>query len=518
MSKRVNKMALAGTLLILTGVSMPLIYLVIRATESGGAELYELVARPRNLELLKNTTLLLVGVWTFSLFLAFPLAWLTSRTDLKGKRAWALVGILPLAIPSYLMAYALQSMGGQVGMIAEFTNWVLPRINGYWGAVLILGFCNFPYLFFNLRTSLMHMDPALEEAAHSLGLNHRQIVLRVFLPQLKPALFSGSLLVALHVIGDFAAVSLMRFETLSYVLYTQYLSAYNRSYAAAIALILIMFTVLLLVIEGWFLRRIRFDRASMATNRSAKSAKLGAWSPVAYGYLSTVLLVSVIAPVSTMIFWALKANVGELWPDMKSALIGSTFASLPAAVLTTVLIIPVVYLSVRTPSRLTRFLERSTYFGYSIPALAFALGLVFFSLKLVPGLYQTLFLLIYAYTMHYMAEALGPVRSAMYQTSPRMEEAARSLGYGRITAMFKTTIPLIRNGMLISMAFVFLSCMKELHLTLILSPLGYNTLALNVWSHIEEAMFANAAPYALAILAFSGLFVGLILVQERQTA
>jgi iron(III) transport system permease protein len=497
---------------------MPLIYLVIRATESGPNELYQLVARPRNLELLKNTSLLLVGVWTFSLFLAFPLAWLTSRTDLKAKRVWALVGILPLAIPSYLMAYALQSMGGQVGVIAQFTDWVLPRINGYWGAVLILGFCNFPYLFFNLRTSLLHLDPALEEAAHSLGLNHRQIILRVLLPQLKPAFFSGSLLIALHVIGDFAAVSLMRFETLSYVLYTQYNSAFNREYAAAIALILISFTVLLLLIEGWFLRRIRFDRASMATNRSSKPTTLGVWAPLGYGYLSAVLMASVVAPVFAMVYWAMKANVGALWPEMKSALIGSAFASMPAAVLTTVLIIPVVYLSVRTPSRLTRFLERSTYFGYSIPALAFALGLVFFSLRLVPSLYQTLFLLIYAYTMHYMAEALGPVRSAMYQTSPRMEEAARSLGYGRITAMFKTTIPLIRNGMLISMAFVFLSCMKELHLTLILSPLGYNTLALNVWSHIEEAMFADAAPYALSILAFSGLFVGLILVQERRTA
>ena len=163
-------------------------------------------------------------------------------------------------------------------------------------------------------------------------------------------------------------------------------------------------------------------------------------------------------------------------------------------------------------------MERVTYLGYSIPALALALGLVSFSLKLAPGMYQTLFLLVYAYVIHYLAEAVGPVRTALYQTSPGIEEAARSLGYSRLQAIARTTLPLIRNGVLMSMAFIFLSCMKELHLTLILSPLGYNTLALEVWSYIEEAFFAEAAPFALTILLFSGLFVGVLLVQEKKSA
>ncbi|PCJ64228.1 MAG: iron ABC transporter permease [Candidatus Hydrogenedentota bacterium] len=510
--------AVIGAGLLLAGVTLPVAYLVIRAMEVGPAEFQALVFRPRNLVLLRNTLGLLVGVLACSTLLAFPLAWLTSRANMTGKRFWALAGVLPLAIPSYLMAYAMLAMGGNMGAVAQLTDWVMPRISGYWGALFILTLCNFPYLFFNLRAALLTLDPTMEEVGYSLGQGHRQILTRVLMPQLRPAFLSGSLLISLHVISDFAAVSLMRYETLSYALYTQYNSAFNRSYAACLALMLIAMTVILLIAESRFLRRLRYDRVGSAGPRKKAPAALGKWAPVAYGYVIVLFLISVVAPVGTMIYWALKADMVSLLPDLRASLIGSVMASFPAALFATLLVIPIVYLSVRAPSRLTRFIERSTYFGYSVPALAFALGLVFFSLRLAPALYQTLFLLVYAYTVHYMAEAMGPIRSALYQTSPKIEEAARSLGYSRIQAIFKVTFPLIRNGMLVSTAFVFLSCMKELHLTIILSPLGYNTLAVNVWSFIEEAFFAEAAPYALTILAFSGMFVGVLLLQERKYA
>lgn len=508
----------AGVGLLVAGVSLPLLYLVLRAFDTGAEAFGDLLFRSRNLSLLWNTLRLMFGVLFISSVIAFPLAWLTTRTSMRGKRIWALVGVLPLAIPSYLMAYAILSMGGNIGVVAQLTDSVLPRVHGYWGAVLILSLCNFPYLFFNLRASLLTLDPALEDVAYSLGHSHRQILLHVFLPQLKPAFLSGGLLISLHVFAEFAAVSQMHFETLSYALYSQYISGLNPAYGACIALMLVAITGVFLVVEAAFLRKVRLDKAGSSTKRASKLFQLGHWTPLAYLFTSGVFLVSVAAPVGTMLFWASKVDMTYLWADLTESLKGSIFASLPAALISGIVVIPIVYISVRMPSRVTRLMERVTYLGYSIPALAFALGLVSFSLKLVPGLYQTLFLLIYAYTIHYLAEAVGPVRSALYQTSPAIEEAARALGYSRLQAIFKTTLPLIRNGVLVSMAFIFLSCMKELHLTVVLSPLGYNTLALEVWSHIEEAFFAEAAPFALTILLFSGLFVGVLLIQEKKFA
>lgn len=502
--------------LLVVGVLLPLCYLVVHALDATAPELRELFLRPRNATLLWNTLRLIVAVLLASTAIAAPLAWLTTRTDLRYKRVFAWLGVMPLALPAYLMAYALLSLGGNIGVLAELTGWSAPRLSGFWGALIVLTLCNFPYLFFNLRTAFLTLDPALEEIAESLGRSRRDILARVYLPQLKPAFFAGSLLIALHVLADFAAVGLMRFETFSYVLYVQYNSAFDRTYAACLALFLILITVLMLGTEAWFLRGVRLDRTGALSVRAAKPRPLGAWAAPAYGFLALLVFVSLLVPVAAMVYWATRADLAALAPDILSSLIGSVSASLPAAVLATAMVVPIVYLSLRAPSRLTRAIERSTYIGYATPAIAFALGLVFFSLRIVPALYQTLFLLIYGYAMHYLAEAVGPVRSALYQTSARTEEAARALGYGWLRTLWKVTLPLVRNGLFVSMAFIFLSCMKELHLTFILSPLGYSTLAIDVWGLIEEAFFAQAAPYALTILAFSGLFVGLLLLQEKR--
>jgi iron(III) transport system permease protein len=160
---------------------------------------------------------------------------------------------------------------------------------------------------------------------------------------------------------------------------------------------------------------------------------------------------------------------------------------------------------------------RVAYLGYATPGLAFGLGLLFFSLRSAPFLHQTLGLLILAYALHFLAEAMGPVRSALEQAPPSLEEAARLLGCSRVGAFFRVTLPLLRRGLLASTAFVFLSVMKELPITYILSPLDRETLAVAVWGFIDEAMFAEAAPYALAILFFSALFVGALLTQEKRS-
>jgi iron(III) transport system permease protein len=129
-------------------------------------------------------------------------------------------------------------------------------------------------------------------------------------------------------------------------------------------------------------------------------------------------------------------------------------------------------------------------------------------------IYQTLALLVFAYTLHFLAEAIGPVRAALYQLSPNVEEAARSLGYSPLRAFATTTLPLLRTGIVVSVAFVFLSALKELPLTILLSPPGFETLSTNVWGFANEAMFARAAPYALAIVAVSAIFVGILLKRE----
>ncbi|RDI96168.1 iron ABC transporter permease [Meiothermus sp. QL-1] len=515
-SRPIPKSLLFLAFLVGLGVLLPLVYLVLRAAQAEPAQLVEIVLRPRNLQLLLNTLALLLGVLVFSTLLALPLAWLTSRSSLRGKRFWALLLTLPLAVPGYVGVFGFFGATGASGWLRDWLGFPWPRPTGYWGALGVLTLFTYPYLFLNLRAALLGLDRSLEESARSLGYGGWQAFFRVVLPQLRPALYAGWLLVGLHVLGDFGVVSLVRYETFSYAIYLQYSSAFDRVYAAWLALMLLLLTGSLLWLEARLLKNLSLSRVGQGSARPAAPVPLGAWTLPAYALLLLPVLGALGVPLVSILYWMLEPGHGVVWPSVWEALRNSAQASAPAALLAALLVLPLAYLGVRYPGRLSRMLERVAYLGYATPPLAFALALIFFSLRGAPFLYQTLALLVLAYALHFLAEAIGPIRSALYQAPPRLEEAARSLGYTALQAFRRATLPLLRRGMLAGMALVFLSAMKELPLTFLLAPVGYSTLATRIWGYTADAMFAEAAPYALWVVLFSALFVGLLLSQERR--
>ena len=502
------------TAFVVVGVVVPLGYLVVRAFGADAGELAALVFRARNLRLLENTVALTVAVLALTTVLAFPLAWLAVRTDLWGRRVFTLLGVLPLAVPGYVMAYALLATAGPNGTLASLFGLDVPRPHGFVGAWLALSLYTFPYLFLNLRAALLGLDPALEESARSLGASGGEVVRRVVLPQLRPAFLAGGLLIALHVLGDFGVVSLMRFETFSYAIYLQYTASYDRVYAAWLALMLLALTGALLLGEARLLRGQRFHRAGSGLARRTRRTRLGLGQGPAVLFAGGVGLASVGLPIVTVCYWLGRSTERGAWSGLLAALWDTVAASAPAALLAGVLALPIAYLGVRKASRRTQVLERIAYLGYATPPLAFALALVFFSLRVVPFAYQTLGLLVVAYALHFLAEALGPIRSALYQASPQTEEAARSLGRTPLRAFFGATFPLLRRGLGMGVALVFLSAVKELPITFLLSPLGFQSLAMRLWSAASESMFSVAAPYALALIVTSMALVGLLLAER----
>lgn len=501
--------------LVALGVLVPLAYLVARALDADAQTAVDLVFRARNARLLLNTVALAGGVLALATLIAGPLAWLAARGDRGTRRIVTLVGVLPLAIPGYVMATALLGATGTGGLVSSLVGADLPRPGGYIGAMLTLGLTTAPYLFLNLRAALLGLDPALEEAARSLGLSAPEAARRVVLPQLRPAYLAGTLLVVLHVLGDFGVVSLMRFETFSYAIYLQYSAAFDRVYAAWLALMLLGLTSALLVAEARLLGRARFARSGSGSARRAAPLRLGRWRPLAWAHVGLVALVSVALPVATLVHWSVRGSDRQRLSDLGGALVDSVGAAAPAAVLAALLALAVAWVGVRRPSGASRAMERVAYLGYATPPLAFALALVVFSLRAVPALYQTATLLVGAYALHFLAEAVGPVRSALYQAPPRLEEAARALGRGPIRAFAETTLPLVRRGLGASAALVFLSALKELPITYLLSPLGFKSLAVGVWGATSEGLFAIAAPYGLAIIGVSLGLVALLLRGER---
>lgn len=503
--------------IVAAGVLLPIVYLTLRAASADLETLRTVVFRMRNLHLLMNTVSLAAGVLLLTTVIALPLAWLTTRSDVPGRRFVTLLGVLPLAIPGYVMAYVLLAVSGRYGALSQLLGVDIPRPGGYVGALLALSLYTFPYLFLNLRAAFLGLDLAIEESAQALGLTRRQVFLRVVLPQLKPAWLAGALLIVLHVLGDFGVVSLMRFETFSYAIFLQYTGAFDRLYAAWLALMLLTLTATLLTAEAKTLRGTFLARRGPGAAAVSPRTALGTWRiPVMLG-LGVVATWSVVLPVGTLSYWALR-GLGTTGTNLLGALIGSVSASVPAALLTVALALPIAYASARLKMRPVQWIERTAWMGYAIPPLALALAVIFMSLALAPSLYQTMALLVFVYAVHFLAEALGPLRTAFYQVNPSVEESARTLGRSRRAAFVAGVLPSIRPGLVTATAFIFLSVMKELPLTYLLSPIGFQSLAVQVWSMTNEAQYAMAAPHALMIVLVSSLFVGLLLHRESNTS
>lgn len=525
------------TLLIAGLMSLPVLYLLFDALSHTDdvEKLWSAMALAR----IGRTLALATGVIIVIVSLSMLLAWLTVRTNMRFRQLLSILIVLPLAVPPYITAYALLSLGGNNGLLVQllgsdsallgwlFTNpdtnlLLVPRLHGYIGALIALSAYNLPYVYLPVRAALKDMDSSIEEASRSLGRGWWYTTFHITGPQLLPSLLAGSLLAALHVVADFGVVSLMRYDTLSASLYARY-NAFDLGNASRLGMLLVMLAAVLVSLEWFVLRRLRLTRTGVGTPRMPAQIELGWLQYPSVMACASVFIVGVALPVGIACFWMTHLPEGvESWRQVGQAVVGSVSGSLPAALIAVILAIPVAMLGVRYPGRWSGLLQRMPLIGYAVPALAFGLSLIMLcTAKWMPDIiyhffYQSMPLLVMAYVFHFLAEALGPVRSSLMMTSPKLEEAARSLGSSWLGAMLRVTLPVMRHGLVVATALVFLSCMKELPLTMLLAPIGVETLARNAWDHTENAEFAQAAPYALAILCCSAGFVALLLVERRK--
>ncbi|HEX8698792.1 MAG TPA: iron ABC transporter permease [Myxococcaceae bacterium] len=517
MSRRASRPLLIAGLGVAAIALLPAVYLLVRSTEASG-DAWELLFRGRTLALLGNTLGLAVAVTACSAVISLPLAWLTTRTNLPGRRVWTALLCLPLALPTFVSGYVLLAAFGTGGALEEpLSRWGLPvpPVYGLPGALLALTISTYPYLFLALRAGLLAQDPSLLESAWSLGLTPARAFWRVTLPLLRPALASGALLVGLYVLSDFGAVALVQYDAFSRIIYMQYDGAYDRSYAALLGLALVAVTVVVLALEEFARGRAGYHRSARGASRAMPPVRLGLWTVPSLLLCGAVVALGVGLPVGILIYWAVRGlSAGEtelLDPGMNSVL-----ASGLAALLAVVAALPLAVLGARFPGRLSTLLERSAYVGYALPPIVLALSLVFFGINVTPFLYGTLGMLLLGYLVRFLPQAVGALRGALLQISPHLGEVAATLGHSPPSVLVRVTTPLMAPGLLAGAALVFLTAMKELPATLLLAPIGFNTLATRVWSATSEGRFAQAAPPALLLLAVSALGVGLLLSQEQR--
>ena len=497
----------AAAALVAAACSLPLLYLLVRAA-SGGSAAWSVLGRPQTAETVARTVALVAVVTLGASVVGGALAWLVERTDVPLRRMWALAAALPLAIPSYVVALALLGTLGPGGALSQ----ALPGagavdITGFPGAALALTLSTYPYVFLLTAAALRRADPALEEAARGLGRSPRGVLVGVTLPLVRPALGAGALLAALYALSDFGVVSLMRFDALTRVIFQQYRTLFDRTPAAVLGLVLVVLTAVVLVLEARARGRAA-PRAASTASRPAPRQPLGRWRPAAVALCSAVAGLALVLPLGVLAWWTLRGATGAgLSVEIVTAGFNSLTVSIGAGAVATVAALPVALLVVRDPRALTRGLERLAYGANALPGVVIALALAFFAARYAGAVYGTLVVLMFAYLVRFLPQALSGVRTALLAVNPQLEEAARALGRGPRSAFAAVTLPLAAPGLLAGTAIVFLSTMKELPATLLLRPIGFDTLATEVWTATSVSAYARAAPAALLLVAVAAPIV-----------
>ena len=472
---------------------IPLAYLIIRVAEAGLSRVIDVLLRARTLETIATSVGLVVVVVLACLIIGIPTAWLVARSNIPLRRMWLVLVALPLAIPSYVAAYA---------WISQF-----PAMSGFWAAALLLTLVSTPYVVLPVTASFRSADPALEEVARSLGRGPLRAFATTTLPQSWPAAAGGALLVALYVLSDFGAVALLRVDAFTRVIYASYRASFDRVSAAVLALVLVALAALLVMAERRIRGRTRRWRVATGTQRNPEPVALRGLARVgALAWLSVLTILALGVPLVSLVLRMLEGSRTPLvFSELIAAALTSAGVALAGAVLAVLLALPVGILAARYRTRSVRTIETASYSGHALPAVVVGLSLVFLTLAVLPGIYQTVFVLAFAYAVLFLPKAIGATRSATASVPPVLEQTARTLGRGPLRAWSETTLRLTLPGIAAGGLLVLLTAMKELPATLMLRPTGLDTLATELWSRTEVAAYGAGAPYAIALVAIAAI-------------
>lgn len=480
----------AVSVLVALLVVLPLLYVVGYTVDAGWAQVSRLVFRERVLELTWNTVRLTLATIATCAVVGTTTAWLIGRTAIRGRRAWHVLMVAPLAIPAFVNSYAWVSL--------------VPGLQGFGGALLIVTLSYFPLVYLPVSATLAGLDPALEEVSRSLGFGSWRTFRRVVLPQLRPALLGGSLLVGLHLLAEFGALRMLQYPTFTTAIYDQYRSSFAGPAANSLATVLVIACLFLLLAELKLRGRRRLARVGHGTARAATPLRVGPWAAPGLLGVAAVAALAVAVPMAMLGRW-LWVGTSTAFPlaTLTATLTQSLLLGLAAALATTALALPVAWLSVRHAGPFATLLERSTYVSSALPGIVVALALVTLTISFAQPWYQTTPLLVIAYVILFMPRAMVSLQAAIRQVPPVLDEVAGSLGAGALTRFRRVTLPLIAPGAGAGAALVFLAVITELTSTLLLAPIGTATLATTFWSYSSSLAYGAAAPYAVLMVLLS---------------
>jgi iron(III) transport system permease protein len=471
-------------------------------------------------ELVINTLWLVLGVGLGISVLGVSLAWLVAMCEFPGRRVfdWAL--LLPLALPAYVTAFVAIGLLDFTGPLQTWLRegWditALPEIRSRGGVILVMSLALYPYVYLIAKNAFATQGAIALEAAQSLGLSRTQGFFRVALPMARPWIAAGLMLALMETLADFGTMAIFNYDTFTTAIYKAWYSLFSLAAAAQLASILILFVLVAVVFE----QRSRTQMRYGAVGRSAASRRIKlspALAGLALLYAGTVLVVAFLIPVTQLILWTRDVIADDLdarywafaWHSVLLASIGALMVVAVALLLA--------YAGRQRPGSAMVWTQRLATIGYAFPGAVLAVGLfipvawldnwlidtgqAWFGFEGTEVLKGTLLVMLLAYLVRFLAVGFGPIDSGLHRITRNVDEAARNLGTGAAGLLARVHLPMLRASLLTAAAFAFVDIMKEMPITLMTRPFGWDTLAVRVFEMTSEGEWERAALPSLAIV------------------
>ncbi len=488
-------------------------------------------------DLLVNTVWLVLGVGTGTLVLGVSLAWLNAVCEFPGRRffAWAL--LLPLALPAYVTAFVWLGLLDFTGPLATWLReawgiaWV-PPIRSRGGVIAVMCLALYPYVYLTARAAFLGQGRRLMEVAQSLGQNRWQAFWRVALPMARPGIIAGLLLAIMETLADFGTVAVFNYDTFTTAIYKAWFSMFSLPAASQLASFLIFFVFVAAVLEGWLRDRRSYAQSTKAAGAASRLRLRGGQAVLAAGWSGMVLLLAFMIPMWQILAWAAKVYEQDLdarylefaWHSLLLAGMGAALVAGLALILG--------YAQRLHPTPAMHATARLAAMGYALPGAVLAVGIfipvAWLDNRLIDLMARvgsdtgqilggTLLVMLLAYCARFMAVGYGPIESGLTRITRSVDEAAQSLGVTGAKRLLRIHLPMLRVSLATALALTFVDIMKELPITLMTRPFGWDTLAVRVFEMTSEGEWERAALPAAAI-ALVGLLPVFLLIRHAEHA
>ncbi|MBW1891785.1 MAG: iron ABC transporter permease [Deltaproteobacteria bacterium] len=506
------------------GVIIPIL-VILSSVFQPEPEIWRHIVETLLVDLLKNTIVLCAGVMAGTFLLGVGAAWLTAVCEFPGRKIFNWAMMLPLAMPTYVLAFVFIGLFDFSGPVQTMLRshgfsslkW-FPDIRSAGGVILVLSLALYPYVYLLARNAFQTQGKSVLEVSRALGHSPYKAFIKAALPMARPWIASGLMLVLMETLADFGAVSIFNYDTFTTGIYKAWFGFFSLTAAAQLSSVLLVFVFILVVAEQHMRQRMQFHqvgRLSMETGR----IRLHGWKKwMAFSVLSAIALIAFIIPCMQLIIW----SIGSITAELDSRYIGLLGRSLlfsgMAATVITALGLLMAYIQRQHSDHFTKWVIRLSTMGYALPGTVLAVGIVIminfadkpivwairegFGIQVSSILNGTIITVLFAYTVRFLTAGFNTINSSMLRITRNLDEASMLLGVSGIKLLKKIHIPILKNGLFIAAMLVFVDVMKEMPITLMTRPFGWDTLAVKIFELTSEGEWQRAAlPSVTLILA-----------------